>query len=184
MWNESFFSAPQLKRDPLGGRDHRIPNQSRTALIPHTINDWLAEGLLIVGGGAGLAYYSWSVVEGWAAKRWPVTIGVVTAANMRVSPSRLGNSYDPCISYSFTVEGTPYTGARRCFGDTYYAFKGPAESRLARYAVGSSVEVHYHPVDPSRSVLEVGTKPSTYFALLFFGGLLVMGIGFMLGILH
>ncbi len=74
--------------------------------------------------------------------------------------------------------------ARRCFGDTYYAFKGPAESRLARYAVGSSVEVHYHPVDPSRSVLEVGTKPSTYFALLFFGGLLVMGIGFMLGILH
>jgi hypothetical protein len=153
-------------------------------LIPHTTKEWLVEGFAIVGGGLGVSYSVWSVFEAWAAKRWPVTIGVVTATNMRVSPSRFGNYYDPFISYSYTVAGINYSGKRRRFGDTDYSFKVSAEARLARYDVGSPVEVHYHPVDPNRSVLELGLNLSTYFGLVVFGALFAAGLGLLLGILH
>ena len=176
--------APQLRRTSLGGRDHRTPNHHRSTLIPHTTKEWLAGAFVTVLGGLGFTYGIWSVFEGWAAKRWPVTVGVVTATSIRLTGSRWGNNYEPCVSYSFTVAGTHYTGERLRFGDSEYQFKWSAEADLIPYGVGLPVEVHYHPVDHSRSVLEPGVSLSTY-SLLGVGGIVAAaGIGFLLGILH
>jgi uncharacterized protein DUF3592 len=110
--------------------------------------------------------------------------GVVTAVRMEVKPSRWGHYYEPCISYSYTIGDVSYAGERWRFGETDYNFRSSAETRLARYQVGAPVQVHYHPSNPKRSVLEVGVTLGTYLRTLFFAGAFAVGLGLLLGIFH
>ena len=53
--------------------------------------------------------------------------------------------------------------------------KDDAVARLAQYSKGKSVVVHYDPMNPSASLLEVGTQADNWLALAC--GLAIMGCG-------
>ena len=130
--------------------------------------------------------YARRVLQGWAAKGWPVVVGTITssAIEFHQGPVRQGRGYELNTSYSYSVAGTTYNGIRRAFDDLPYVFKVSATSRLGRYVVGAPVLVHYHPSDPPYSVLEPGAEWRTYAALALSIGMFAVGFGALLSFLH
>ncbi len=150
-------------------------------MISHPASDWIGFSLATATGGAGASYYLLCVFSGSVAKRWPVVAGVVTSSTIQQTPSRLGSYYKPRVKYTYAVAGVTYTGNRRRFDDDDYAFKASATSRLAKYVPGAQIPVHYDPGDPSCSVLQPGTEWRTYSYIVFFGALLLVGLGLLFG---
>ena len=111
---------------------------------------------LIFGTGL-VGYWLWSVFESIEATRWPKVQGHVIATNVEEVPARFTPDWAPKVTYSYEVNGTTRTGTRISFYDYDNSFpsRSKAEAQLSRFPVGSSVIVHYHPTDPSRSVLEL-----------------------------
>jgi hypothetical protein len=99
---------------------------------------------------------------------WPGTPGAVLSAeveeNTSISVGGLGGSvsYDPKITYEYTVEGVTYRGNKislgaepesqgvRFFPDDQKA----ASAIVARYPPGLAVTVYFCPADPSLAILE------------------------------
>ena len=74
------------------------------------------------------------------------------------------------IGYYFTVQSQNYRGDRVSTFDLRLGRNTErAKSLLARYPVGTQVEVSYDPSDPNRSVLEPGPKD---------GALMMVAVGF------
>ncbi len=128
-------------------------------MISHPLKDWLLFGL---GGGASGAFCGYSV--------W--------------SPARFGNDYEPTVTYAYSVFGITYTGKRLRFGDAQYSFRSSAQRRLAPYAVGTSIQVHYHPDDPSRCVLVPGVELRNYVQIASSGAFFLLAVGVLTGVLH
>ena len=142
-----------------------------------SVLSWVFAGL----GGAGLAWSVWSAVEGWTAARWPVVVGHITSSKVEEFvvdyrwPKQV--TYKPSVEYSYRVSGTPHSGKRRRFGNEQFSYSSSAETRLARYQVHTSVPVHYHPGDPSRSVLEPGIEFQSYLWMGFYAAMFFAGLG-------
>ncbi len=89
-----------------------------------------------------------------ARARYAVVQGVVTASTVVRSGSRR-TTYAPGVEYQYVV------GADTLFGDRYSYLnwsssgKTSAEQVVAKYPVGSTVEVFYDPLQPDRSVLSM-----------------------------
>jgi hypothetical protein len=64
--------------------------------------------------------------------------------------------YEPRVQYAFTLAGRTFQSNQLSLSDVWTAAPGPAEETVRRYPVGATVTVHYDPVDPTRSVLELG----------------------------
>jgi hypothetical protein len=150
----------------------------------HSLSEWIGWSLATATGAAGTGCYLLSAISGSVDKRWPVVAGEVTSSRMEQTPSRLGHYYKPCVQYTYAVAGVTYTGNQRRFGDDDYAFKSSATSRLARYAPGTQIAVHYDPGDPSSSVLEPGNDWITYYAIVFFGAWFLIALALLLGYFH
>ena len=96
-------------------------------------------------------WQAWKNVR--AAKRsmaWPSVGGVVTSAER----AKTGWRTQPCVAYSYSVNGVSYDGKRVSF-----AARVPSretDPTLTRYPVGQAVTVRYAPNDPAQSVLEPG----------------------------
>jgi hypothetical protein len=89
-----------------------------------------------------------------------------------------GPSHRPKLAYSYTINGKTYCSSR--LGITVDAFdifsSESAQTFLARFPLGSRVEVRVSPDDPSFSVIEEGAperKRSHFVALVVSGGLVV-----------
>ena len=91
----------------------------------------------------------------WKVSRWPSTRGRIVS--VRVVPAfRRGRStfYTPGVRYRYEVKGQRYHGDRlRWGGGVYSNVRQFAEDTIAKYPVGSEVDVHYNPQDPKQSVL-------------------------------
>ena len=131
--------------------------------------------LLALGTG-GLAYCLWDGLEGITATRWPSVQGRITTAKMQENPGRW-RSWEPKVTYTYEVAGTTYTGSRVWFADGSTYFYSRALAALDRYALGRFVTVRYHPVDPSRSVLEPGIRAPLLWSFAFFT--LLVGLGLL-----
>ena len=153
-------------------------------MISHPLKDWLVIGLVGGGSGAVCGYSVWSVIEGWSALRWPSVEGEITASSITSIPGRFGNYYKPTVTYSYSVFGITHTGKRLRFGDAEYSFRFSAQKRLAPYAVGTSVQVHYHPDDPSRCVLVPGVELHDYVQIAWSGAFFLLAVGALAGVVH
>ena len=154
-------------------------------MIEHSLNGWILYSAFTVGGGAGLSYFIWSAIEGWTAMRWPTALGEVTSSVVeRVPGGKLGPNYEPRLSYWYSVGGVRYTGDRVRFGDNVVSFEATARHRLAPYQTGTSIQVHYDPENPSRSVLSPGVNLRNYAYMVFMGGLFLVGLAALAGIVR
>jgi hypothetical protein len=153
-------------------------------MISHSLKDWLLLGLVGGGCGAYCAYYIWSAIEAWAAIGWPSVAGEITASAITSTPARLGSYYEPTVAYVYAVFGVTHTGTRLRFGDNQYNFESSAKKRLAPYAVGTSVQVRYHPDDPTRSVLVPGVELLTYYSIFASAAIFILAAGVLSGVLH
>ena len=85
---------------------------------------------------------------------WPSVPGTVTAAERK----KRGFRMQPCITYSYQVEGRDYAGTKITFAAAVPS--KDVEPILSQYPLGSEVKVYYSPRHPSVAVLEPG--PNRY----------------------
>ena len=113
-----------------------------------------------VFGGFGAFKYA----VGSASASWPSTQCQITSSRLDRTGSGTKTKFRPSVSYSYTVQGTGYTG-NQIRTVSSYSSQGRAEAELGRYRVGSTVPVYYDPVKPASSLLEPGVTRSVYLIL-------------------
>lgn len=102
-------------------------------------------------------YKAWQNVQmAKASTSWPTTTGRVTASDtVKVMFRR-----QPRITYSYSVNGAPFTSQRVSFAGGYKP--RDVDPTLARYPVSSEVTVAHDPQKPAEATLETGaTKQVT-----------------------
>jgi ABC-type glycerol-3-phosphate transport system permease component len=120
------------------------------------------------------------------SKDWPTVPGVVTdtwVLKTRDTVRTGRDDYSPRVKYAYTVEGSKYESSTLGLkiGPGVYNDRPSAEARIASYARGSTVVVHYRPSNPATACLEPGgaSTTSTVGAVLLFlviGGLCAWGL--------
>jgi hypothetical protein len=98
-------------------------------------------------------YKAWKNVQmAKASTSWPTTIGKITASDIRKVMFRR----QPQITYSYAVNGTPYTSQRVSFAGGYKPKE--VDPVLARYSVDSEVTIAHDPQTPAEATLETGAN--------------------------
>jgi hypothetical protein len=162
-------AAPNVPRprgtepsSPQDGQGPDLQTQQRTIRV-------IVWALAILGGLlliTGLLAAPRSILLYLDARRsvgWPTVRGTVTESRVEESSAYARKQgpqkvYDARVAFTYEVEGAKYTSARyRVDPKTTYVSLSSAEAVVARYPVGSEVQAHYKPGDPSFAVLEPGT---------------------------
>lgn len=120
--------------------------------------------------GSGLSWWGWNILQdAKASASWPKAQSVITESRVRHSrDSDGGNSYQPKISYEYSVKNLNYKNQTIKFGENSYSNHSDAEYYVSRYPIGQRVSVFYDPKRPDKSVLEPGVTSGSY---------IVIGIG-------
>lgn len=131
-------------------------------LKPHVAHPYQAPFVAALGGfGLLLVLFALGLTGMvWQAARWPVVRGQILDAGVADvldtrgdGPSR--TQYQASVLYAYEVNGRRYQGTCIMLGVTVFAtLPGLAQWTVARYPVGSEVEVHYNPQNPGEAVLQ------------------------------
>jgi hypothetical protein len=114
-------------------------------------------------GGVGLAILAYAlvlIVVAVRASAWPVTPGKIVAAGVDeiTSDEESIRSFKPCITYAYEVNGRQYRGGRVTVAMPFASnISWLSRRTLAKYPVGTHVDVHYNPKNPRESVLHPWT---------------------------
>ncbi|MCA1659081.1 MAG: DUF3592 domain-containing protein, partial [Verrucomicrobiaceae bacterium] len=105
---------------------------------------------------------------------WPTTTGRITAAEtVKVLFRR-----QPRVTYSYAVNGAPFTSQRISFAGGYKPKE--TDAILARYPVGKEVPVSYAPENPGEATLETGAtkevRAPLNILLIFFVVIIVLNV--------
>ena len=98
-------------------------------------------------------YKAWKNVQmAKASVSWPTTTGKITASQT----AKVMFRRQPRITYSYSVNGAPFTAQRISFAGGYRP--KDVDPILARYPVGSEVTVAHDPQHPTEAALETGAN--------------------------
>ena len=98
-------------------------------------------------------YKAWKNVQlAKASMNWPTTAGRIMASDVKKVVFRR----QPQISYSYSVNGSPFTSQRVSFAGGYKPKE--VDPVLARYPMGAEVVVAYDPHNPAEAALETGVN--------------------------
>jgi hypothetical protein len=98
-------------------------------------------------------YKAWKNVQmAKASVAWPTTTGKVTAAET----AKVLFRRQPRITYSYSVNGLPFTSQRVSFAGGYKP--NEVDPILARYHAGTEVTVFHDPQSPADATLETGAN--------------------------
>lgn len=99
-----------------------------------------------------------------AAADWPAVSGQIVVSEVesihKYEDGRSRTTYAPAVEYAYQVHGNDYRGRQIKFGIGVSGSRGFAEKVITRYPLGSAVEVHYDPANPSNAALE---NPTGYY---------------------
>lgn len=112
---------------------------------------------------AGFGLYRYNI--GRESSHWPSVKGTITHAHAQSHKVKKGHHYLPSLKYTYSVNGSSYTGRRITASDEYQKTLGGAKDILRRYPVGGEVRVYYDPADAGTSLLEVGVKKNVFILL-------------------
>jgi hypothetical protein len=87
-----------------------------------------------------------------ASTAWPTVTGTVLTSERTKKMFRK----QPRVAYSYSVNGTPFTGNRISFAAGYPPKE--TDTILSRYPVGREVVVAYEPGNPAQATLETGSN--------------------------
>lgn len=131
----------------------------------------IAAGAAIAGAFLLLAKRLQAQVE--AARHWTAVPATIESAQL----SNMGKgAFAPKLTYTYSVGGTSYTGARLKFGGVSMT-KPQAEEVLAAYPVGSVTTVRYHPQQHDFAVLRLEADTKAYKLAAVFVGLSFVFVG-------
>jgi hypothetical protein len=116
---------------------------------------WLVPVAFCTGAWIALAHGLGEQSLAHDSKTWPTTIGAVVSSDVGVTSGRFSTSFEPHVTYTYTVDGRSYVGHIIRAGGFSFGLRESAEFILAQYPRGG-VSVRYDPDDPSRAVLEPG----------------------------
>ena len=95
----------------------------------------------------------------------------------RSRDSDSGPTYRAEIGYRYNVGEREFVGSRARFGDRIYlSWSKPALRLVRKYRVGTEVDVHFNPNDPSEAVLEPGLSGLVLAGLAFGSVFVAMGV--------
>jgi hypothetical protein len=134
----------------------------------------------IIAGGFTLIVGIRSRNRSMETQSWPSTQGVVKSSAVVSHPQwGGGRSFEPVITYEYSVGGQIYKQSRlRVLGK--YWNKEWAKGVTKRYPTGNRVTVYYDPAAPQQAVLEAGREQVglwTIFAVAL--GLVALGSLFL-----
>lgn len=122
------------------------------------------------------------------SRRWPTAPGTVVSTeelqHRRRVPSDTGSGvrihYEARVHYEYTV-GQVHIGSTVVrLGTSETSSEAHAQTTLARYLPGQSIQVAYNPQDPTESVLEPGAHPVDFARALVGAALLVLAFAIQL----
>lgn len=87
-----------------------------------------------------------------ASAGWPTTNGTVMASER----AKVMFRKQPRVTYSYSVNGAPFTGNRISFAGGYPPKE--TDAILGRFPVGREVAVSYAPDNPAEATLETGSN--------------------------
>jgi hypothetical protein len=112
-----------------------------------------------------------------ASAGWPTVPGQLTRAEVDATAA---GRYRAGVSYTYNLNGAQYIGNRIRASDGEFGFREGAEQQIQGLEPGQSVEVHYDPADPSRSVLRAGAGFQEYVLLMVPPTLFSLGVFLMM----
>ena len=90
----------------------------------------------------------------WPSVRGKIVKSAVDEYDERDSDGKWSTMYRPAVEFVYAVNGRELHGNQIKLGTTISAGKGYAAKVAAKYAVGSDVDVHYDPKQPTTAALE------------------------------
>jgi hypothetical protein len=135
--------------------------------------------LLVIGTAAavgGVIMLSTSL----KIRGWPVASGKITERTVGRSTttgaSRPGRYFEPQVTYSYSVDGKPYTGHR--IGPATAAYDEDKAKQVVK-ELPDTVEVHYNPSDPADAYLSPAAYGLAVIALVAGAVCLLAGVGLL-----
>lgn len=110
------------------------------------------------------------------SESWPSVQGQVIDSMVQTRSSRKGTTYAPQITYTYAVNGTPYSGTRQQARNPVMSSQQEAQSYLQAYPVNAKIQVFYQPADPQNSVLKPGLVTTDYLIMLLPGLFVLLGL--------
>jgi len=109
-----------------------------------------------------------------ASTGWPTVTGTITSSERTKVLFRT----QPRVTYSYSVNGTPFAGQRISFAGGYPSKE--TDTILSRYPVGKEVTVAHAPDNPAEAALETGSNRQVTaqmrLLLIFFVLIIVLNI--------
>lgn len=99
----------------------------------------------------------------WAIDRAPTVRGVVESSGVRYSrQTGGGGQYIPTATFSYTVDGRPYTSYRLRAFTQRLSNEQDAIAIVEPFPAGAEVTVHHHPSDPSIAIIDPTPQWGTF----------------------
>jgi hypothetical protein len=121
----------------------------------------------------GVAVIAFSIrVKGRTLRRfrsWPAATGVVTEQEVSSGTLTTTETVLQIMHYSYLVNGAKYSGKLQIIIGKTMGENVRKQAFLDSYPVGRSLEVHYDPADPSKSLIEAGSESGAFLTLLGVG---------------
>jgi hypothetical protein len=104
------------------------------------------------------------------AQSWPTASGIVLNSDVQVhvdydSDHGSSTTYEPVVTYQYSIMGQNYTATRIAFGANRFGRKKAYEI-ASKYPAGAQVIVHYNPDKVSDATLEVVARGGTTFIII------------------
>ena len=100
------------------------------------------------------------------ALSYSTTPGSITHSEVETVRGNRSRTYRPNIQYKYSVDGKEYLGERYRYGQ-FSSGSDWAQQIIDSHPVGSQVEVHFAPFDPSEAVLAVGLEGLDLLTFMF-----------------
>jgi hypothetical protein len=126
-----------------------------------------------------------AVVKARASRNWPTVPGTVVRTDKRTFDIMGAEFVVPVVEYQYSIGEQKHTSTTVRYGFegkmVFFDYRDSwADTVLREYSVGTAVNVHHHPQNPSRSTLNTdvskGVRESFQVcAIMLFNGLLLLG---------
>ncbi len=119
--------------------------------------------------------------EGWSKAQGEVITSELLQTVSRDEDGGSTYTYQPAVTYTYTVDGIGHTGSRISFGDYSSNSEDRMRAAISPYPLGANITVYHHPADASNSVLEPGMSGSLWVMVASACIMPLIGIGLIGG---
>ncbi|MFI5283569.1 MAG: DUF3592 domain-containing protein [Candidatus Dormibacterales bacterium] len=99
-------------------------------------------------------------------RSWPVAAGVVTGQEDAPGTLSTTETRLQVMHYSYSVSGATYSDKLQIIIGKTMGENVRRQAFLDSYPVGKSLDVHYDPADPSKSLIEPESEGGTFLTLI------------------